>query len=524
MGERGLTCPACGKRHARKFLKQGQSKIHRRFLRVYARNVRKMYRAVKGWLKAVDDAVSYGIETQLILGYSPDISHLDYYVPPDPADLEDALEKAIVVARSKLLADSLGKAFFISDVTASLADWHCLRMKGDKTLGRQSLDIYAQSADTAFKVAKQKTVWDIVNRHAVDWAAENSAKKVTLITEETRSALRQVFRNGIEQGKSVPTIARQIRALQTADGSSMVGLNTGQMNAMQKLTDKLYSQAAKSPGGLTPTREARIKRKLERELRKKRAYRAEMIARTETADAVSAGSLTGYREAGAGSIQFESSADACEVCLGYDGHIYDTAVGEGIIPVHPNCRCSWRPHIPEAAGFTDTVQPTADLPPAVTPGPKLPSTTFQTGAAEQTVPETYAFQAYGTAEKRINAKVAEGYRASVGPGFGQCTQNALKQYRESGMDVYVGTAVETEKLERAKEWFEQSGGFYPTESFPHAWNMKDGKIVDSTLGSKEARDHAYFGFRVPKKVLDGIKDGDELANWHIGHKDIGGNV
>ena len=36
-------------------------------------------------------------------------------------------------------------------------------------------------------------------------------------------------------------------------------------------------------------------------------------------------------------VQFESSADACIVCLGYDGHVWNIAEADGIIPVHVNC-------------------------------------------------------------------------------------------------------------------------------------------------------------------------------------------
>ena len=86
-----------------------------------------------------------------------------------------------------------------------------------------------------------------------------------------------------------------------------------------------------------------IEHRVNREAARKTRYRAEMIARTETARAVSEGTLEGYGEAGVEKIRFMSSADACIVCLGYDGNVWTRAEGEEIIPVHPSCRCSWLP-------------------------------------------------------------------------------------------------------------------------------------------------------------------------------------
>lgn len=71
--------------------------------------------------------------------------------------------------------------------------------------------------------------------------------------------------------------------------------------------------------------------------------RALMIARTETARAVSAATMDGYRAAGVPMVDWLVSADACPLCdeLGANGpYTLQDAPDQ---PAHPNCRCSYSP-------------------------------------------------------------------------------------------------------------------------------------------------------------------------------------
>jgi High potential iron-sulfur protein len=104
---------------------------------------------------------------------------------------------------------------------------------------------------------------------------------------------------------------------------------------------------------------------------------------------------------------------------------------------------------------------------------------------------------------RLNLPVKPGIKSCIG----QCAQEALKEHKESGADVYVGTAVRRDTLEPA---IANRGGLY---AISHAWNVKDGQIIDRALGSREAKDYVYFGAKVPDDVADSIKP-DELASWH----------
>jgi SPP1 gp7 family putative phage head morphogenesis protein len=82
--------------------------------------------------------------------------------------------------------------------------------------------------------------------------------------------------------------------------------------------------------------------------------RARVIARTETIHAHAEASLNSYREAGiegvSAEVEFLTAQDeqVCPECEALEGRIFSLAEAEGIIPVHPNCRCAWAPHVPNA--------------------------------------------------------------------------------------------------------------------------------------------------------------------------------
>jgi hypothetical protein len=96
----------------------------------------------------------------------------------------------------------------------------------------------------------------------------------------------------------------------------------------------------------------------------------------------------------------------------------------------------------------------------------------------------------------------------------QCTQEAMREHHASGAEVHVGLAIPKEGYERGKEWYLRTGNDPGgIGSFPHAWNIKDGKLVDHALGSKSAAEHKYFGIRVPDNKLKTMTP-DGLARWH----------
>lgn len=76
------------------------------------------------------------------------------------------------------------------------------------------------------------------------------------------------------------------------------------------------------------------------------ASRAEMIAHTETARAMSLATVGVYRQSGVAGWDLITSPGACPVCLGVaaaNPHpVSDTA---DLSPLHPRCRCAPSPHV-----------------------------------------------------------------------------------------------------------------------------------------------------------------------------------
>lgn len=93
--------------------------------------------------------------------------------------------------------------------------------------------------------------------------------------------------------------------------------------------------------------------------------RARLLARTETIAAHAEAALNMYREAGlhgvTAQVEFATAGDdkVCPRCQGLEGKVYTLDEADGLIPVHPNCRCTWLPvvDVPDAEAdesqFTD---------------------------------------------------------------------------------------------------------------------------------------------------------------------------
>jgi len=304
---------------------------------VYNQFYRDMHKAVKSYLETVRAATIYGIEQRLVRGRKPTGETAvpsGRYMPGDP------LEVALLESRAGAIVQKweVAKASpDITDVSAELADWHCLNFKGDCQVARMHLRIYGKAGEVAGQIARLSTSWDIYRKEAVEFAVNRGGGLITEINADVRRGINGRIATGIEQGESMNMIAKDLR--------STIGLHSRQTNALRRFSDTLATKFADRPGGLTPARIARLDRAVEREAKRKLAYRATMIARTETAFAVTQGTLDAYKEGEVSRVRWESAGDPCEICLGYDGTVWDLKVADGLIPAHPNCRCTFIPEV-----------------------------------------------------------------------------------------------------------------------------------------------------------------------------------
>jgi len=79
--------------------------------------------------------------------------------------------------------------------------------------------------------------------------------------------------------------------------------------------------------------------------------RARMMARTEIIHVHAESTLNRYQEFAVPGVSAEAElstsgdGDVCDKCRGLEGNIYTIQEARGMIPVHPNCRCAWKPAV-----------------------------------------------------------------------------------------------------------------------------------------------------------------------------------
>ena len=74
-------------------------------------------------------------------------------------------------------------------------------------------------------------------------------------------------------------------------------------------------------------------------------HEADRLIRTEASHAYNSAALQSYTEAGCAEIDFLAESDCCELCEPYSGQRYPVTEAP-VIPVHPNCRCTYLPVVP----------------------------------------------------------------------------------------------------------------------------------------------------------------------------------
>lgn len=142
--------------------------------------------------------------------------------------------------------------------------------------------------------------------------------------------------------------------LQTAFGapeslSKIQFLATRSFNGMKGLTDSMKSQlnfilAQGIAEGRGPRYVARLMNEQIAGMSRRRAL---TIARTEIIAAHAEGMLDSFERLGISEVEaeveFSTAGDdrVCSQCASLEGETYTIKEARGIIPVHPNCRCSW---------------------------------------------------------------------------------------------------------------------------------------------------------------------------------------
>lgn len=231
------------------------------------------------------------------------------------ADLIALVEKHLGVSWSDIVEwlrennslDDIAARLQAHDITGAIASL-------DTAAERFAADVHAGYVQAGQKAA----VWldgkadglirfDVTNERAVAWAEQNRLDLVRGFTQEQRTVARQVIVDGVQAGANPREIARDLRgsvgltpsqadavasyrrALEAQDYANALGrqLSDGR-------SDKTIAAAQRRDAALTPEQ---IDQAVDRYRSNFVAYRAEVIARTESLRAVHAGNEELFRQA-----------------------------------------------------------------------------------------------------------------------------------------------------------------------------------------------------------------------------------
>ena len=74
-------------------------------------------------------------------------------------------------------------------------------------------------------------------------------------------------------------------------------------------------------------------------------HEADRLIRTEASHAYNSAALQSYTDAGCAEVDFLAESDCCELCEPYSKKRFPVTEAP-VIPVHPNCRCTYLPVVP----------------------------------------------------------------------------------------------------------------------------------------------------------------------------------
>jgi len=210
---------------------------------------------------------------------------------------------------------------------SKIADWKHIKEQGNLILKPVILAILGEGGKAVVdrKIMKQDR-FDEIGTSAVKWAEKHTAALVVEITVETQAAIKAFIVDAVKKGQSIPAVAKQLRPL--------VGLTTRQIMAVANYEEWLIVNR--------PEYTVKVIREMaEVKARRLHRYRAQLIARTETANSLSEGIRQGYMQMGVKQLQFVAGPGSCDDCAALDGQIFPIAEAEGVIAVHPGCRCTF---------------------------------------------------------------------------------------------------------------------------------------------------------------------------------------
>jgi len=222
---------------------------------------------------------------------------------------------------SKNIRDATGKT--PSKKIKNWIDWNQADHVGVMIYKPPLLRILQAAGDVAIHVKKQDS-FDPIIPEATLWAMKHSAELVTGINKVTMNGLREIIYTLLPPGSDLWEYQKLIRPL--------VGLTEPHVKAVSNLYTRLLEEGINEERALAMA--ARKAGRLHR-------YRALMISRTETANALLQGQVRGYKQIGGKELERIEDPDCCDVCAEINGAIYPIKEASAIGTLHPNCEGTW---------------------------------------------------------------------------------------------------------------------------------------------------------------------------------------
>lgn len=233
--------------------------------------------------------------------------------------------------------------------------------------------------------------------------------------------------------------------------------------------------------------------------------RAELIARTEHARAVNAGTLQAYANYGVEKVDVITTggADVCEECQSLeDNSPYDITEASGLLPAHPNCECCFGAHI--------DLDSNPDLPADDPENMNLVPVEFENW---KYIDENRTYTLQGNTEES-RTQFMEKYK----PNFeGKPKYQSLIQTYTNMGDKYLnsyGRGIMTYEESR-KEWNNLNNKYLEKSkveegcSFDEAWELKDSLVDECGVPLEKdtifcrRENHRYMGRNGEETYTDG---------------------
>lgn len=212
----------------------------------------------------------------------------------------------------------------------SIADWDKIKAEGVVILKPALHEILVNGGNSVIRqrLLRKQERFDPIGVEAIAWANQHSAELVVEVTNNTMKGIRAYIAKGINAGKSVPAIARELRPL--------VGLTERNIFAVANFHERLILDRPE----LTAARQRSMVDVYARRLHRDRAT---MIARTETAKSLNEGIIEGYGQMGIERVDRIEDPGTDAYCVGVmEGGPY-TLEESRDFDFHPNEEGTWVP-------------------------------------------------------------------------------------------------------------------------------------------------------------------------------------